>query len=346
MRERRHRLLLLLVSLGSCLALLAVAECGLRAAAPIHLTSIQSAYQYDDELGYRLAPGVQRLLLTDHLQEVHTNRLGTVNYQESFDGYGALAFALGDSFTQGTGLPADASYPLQLDLLLNRDERGLYQKRLGIVNLGLAAFGGRQSLISLERYAEQLGRPRYILYLGSDNDWDDDVLFESGYRHRHIVEGSPVYGRWVRPLLWLGRLELVKRGKLALAGLQRGRLVAAADRSQRSDTGRAVSVAEREWPVIEEMQRLGREWDATLIVSWANAPGSSYSWLRDKAAEAGIPFADWEPRVASVQQAMPELPFANPHSGGHWRSWANGEIARSFADAIRQHEASPPPAPR
>lgn len=339
MSARRRTALLALASLGSCLALLAVAECGLRVVAPIHLVGIQSAFQYDDELGYRLSPGVHTYRLTDHLEEVRTNALGTVNFQQDFAGYGRLAFALGDSFTQGTGLPADASYPFQLDLLLNRDEAGLYEKRIAVVNLGLAAFGGRQSLLSLQRYAKQLGRPDYVLYLGSDNDWHDDVLFESGYRHRHVVRGSPKWGIWVRPLLWLGELELVKRAKLAVAEVRRARLVAAAERDERPGGSEpAMSVAEREWPVIEEIDRLAREWDAKLIVSWANAPGPSYDWLRERAAAAGIPFADWEPRVASVRRAMPELPFGNPHSGGHWRSWANGEIARSFADAVRLRE--------
>lgn len=337
MGSRCQTLVLLLVSVSSCLVLIGFAEFGLRVVAPIHLAGIQSAYRYDEDLGYRLGPGLHLYRLTDHLEEVRTNRLGTVNFQESFDGYPEVAFALGDSFTQGTGLPADASYPFQLDLLWNRDELGFYAKKLAIVNLGLAAFGGQQSLVSLERFAKELGTPDYVLYLGSDNDWDDDVLFESGYRHRHIVYGSPRWGASVRPLLWLGELELVKRGKLAIAELRRLRLVAEAESRQGAgQPGTPISVAEREWPVIEEIHQRTQEWGSTLILSWANAPGPSYSWLRERAAQAGIAFADWEPRAASVQAAIPELPFANPHSGGHWRPWANAEIAQAYAAALRR----------
>lgn len=332
---------MLMLALVSCLAVLGVAECALRVAAPIYLSGIQATYRYDDQLGYRLAAGIHRFRLTDHLQEIRTNHLGTVNFQESFAGYPKMAFAVGDSFTQGTGLPADASYPFQLDLVWNTDEHGFYEKRLAIVNLGLAAFGGQQSLIALKRYGERLGRPAYILYLGSDNDWEDDVLFESGYRHRHIVPGSPVWGIWTRPILELSKLQLVKRVKIAIGLLRRGRLFSEAGTgTDRDEAAPSVSVAEREWPVIEEIHQLAQEWDATLIVSWANAPGPSYSWLRDKAKEAGIPFADWEPRVASVQAAIPELPFANAHSGGHWRTWANAEIARSFAAVLRRYEGA------
>lgn len=339
MNRLKQALLLLVLAAGSSLALIAVAEWGLRTLAPIHLAGMQNAYEYDEDLGYRVSPGTHIFRLTDHLQEIRTNRLGTVNFQESFEGYEELVFAAGDSFTQGTGLPADASYPFQLGLLLNRDESGLYERRLGIVNLGLAAFGGRQSLISLERYGNELGKPAYVLYLGSDNDWEDDVLFENGYRHRHIVRGSPKWGIWVKPLLWLGDLELVKRSKVALAELRLSRLVdAEANNEDKVEDERAASVAEREWPVIEEIHHLTQGWDATLILSWANAPGPSYSWLRERAAKEGIAFADWEARVASIQREIPQLPVANPHSGGHWRTWVNGQIAQSFSAEIRLHQ--------
>jgi hypothetical protein len=51
---------------------------------------------------------------TDHQQEIRTNLLGTVNFEEDFHRYRYRVFALGDFFTQGTGLPSDCSYPFQL----------------------------------------------------------------------------------------------------------------------------------------------------------------------------------------------------------------------------------------
>ncbi len=334
MSERRQRLFALAVPLAVVLSMLGLVEWGLRTFAPVHLTGIQDAYVYDPDLGYRLASGIHLFELTDHLEEVRTNALGTVNFQEQFGGYPALVFAVGDSYTQGTGLPADASYPFQLDLLLNLDERGFYRERYGVVNLGLAAFGAEQSILALRRYEKLLGRPAFVLYLGCDNDWDDDVLFKSGYRHRHLVAGSPRWGWRVRPLIWLGSFELVERGKLALAELRRDRLVSAADEATLSSGARAPSVAEREWPAIERIAALSSDWGAKLVISWANPGGDSYAWLRAKAAEQGIPFADWEPAVASVRERMPGLPFANRHSGGHWRTWSNAVIARSYARAM------------
>jgi hypothetical protein len=178
-----------------------------------------------------------------------------------------------------------------------------------------------------------LGRPGYILYLGCDNDWDDDVLFRGGYRHSHVVEGSPRWGPLVEPLLWLNGFELVKRAKLARGQIQRARLLAAAAQTPGGGGG-GPSVAERVWPVLERLDALSRDWDATLVLGWANPDTASYAWLRGKAAERRIPFADWVPAVDSVREKLPSLPFANQHSGGHWRPWANALIARSYARAM------------
>ena len=197
---------------------LGIAEYVLRSFAPLYLTAPQGTFQYHTELGYRLKPGIHLYQLTDHLEEVRTNTLGTVNYVENFAGYPALVYTIGDSYTQGMGSSADATYPFQLDLLLNLDADGHYQERYGVVSLGLAAFGPEQALLALERYAKQIGKPDFILYFGCDNDAEDDLLFQSGYRHRHIVDGSPAWGVWVGPALWLSEFELVKRLKSRWAG--------------------------------------------------------------------------------------------------------------------------------
>ena len=322
---------------------LALAECTLRVFAPMYTVGIQEAYQYDPDLGYRLKPSTHLYELTDHLEEIRTNALGTVNFAESFAAYPALVFAIGDSYTQGTGNPADAAYPFQLDLLLNQDADGLYRERYGVVNLGLAAFGPEQALLASERYAMLIGTPDFILYFGSDNDADDDILFRSGYRHRHIVAGSPTWGVLVGPALWLSDFQVMKRLKLGAGRLRRARVLPV-----RTSTGASTpSAAERVWPALERIAARSREWDALLVVGWAN-PGESYTWLRDKASAENIPFADWAPAVESVREKQAGLSYANSHSGGHWRSWTNVVIARSFARAMgvwSPEPAKPPRAP-
>jgi hypothetical protein len=353
MSERRTRLLTWTVPVVVLSVLLGLSECVLRQLAPMHLAGIQSAYEYDGDLGYRLKPSTHQYLLTDNLQEIRTGRLGNVGFEDDFSRYPNLIFTLGDSYTQGTGNSSDTAYPFQLDLLLNRNAKGFYEERFGVVNLGLAAFGTEQSLRAAKRYGELLGKPAYVLYFGCDNDYDDDVLFRSGYRHRHLVAGSPVWGRLVGPLLWLSDFELVKRAKLAVAELRLARLSKAAEGGAGAPAAAGPPVAEQVWPVVSQIVELARSWNATVVVSWANPYSSSYPWLQRKAAEEGLVFADWVPVVKSVQDRMPDLPYANPHSAGHWRPWTNRIIAESFAREMGLWPATPegigggaqPPAP-
>ncbi len=346
MSDRSTRVLAWAVPLSLMAVLLGIGECALRAFAPIHLAGIPSAYQYDEELGYRLKAGIHQFLLTDHLQEIRTGPLGNVGFADDFTRYPKLVFTLGDSYTQGTGNPSDTAYPFQLDMLLNQDERGFYSERFGIVNLGLAAFGTEQSLRAAKRFHEIVGKPAYVLYFGCDNDWDDDSMLRSGYRHRHLVSGSPRWGRLVEPLLWLTRFEVVKRAKFAIGQWRLDRHFAAEGGPIEERPGKLTGppVAERVWPVVSEILALAREWDATVVVSWANPDSESYAWLQRKAAEEGIRFADWVPVMKSARARMPGLDYTNHHSGGHWRPWTNRVIAETYARAMGVWPA-PDPAP-
>jgi len=316
------------------LGALCLAELALRLFAPLHLADEPTAYVYDAELGFRLRESHYSLRTTDFLQEIRTNRRGTANFQEDFSRFPSLVFAVGDSFTQGTGLPADAAYPFQLDLILNTDARGRYTPRYGVVNLGVAGYGGEQALILLRRTAQRLHPPAVILYLGCENDDADDLLFRSGYRHKHIVEGSPLWGGWVRPLQWLTNdLQIGVRAKVAIDVMRRGRIPGA---DVPAAGAPAPAAARSGADVRERLAAFAREHNARLVVSWANDT-ESYGLLQKWAAQRGIPFADWRARVVSVQAAMPALTANNPHSGGHHRAWVNRLIAEEFA---RQMQAA------
>lgn len=271
--------------------------------------------------------------VTDFQEEVRVNGLGTANFHEQFDAYETIVFAVGDSFTQGTGLPSDMSYPAQLDMILNRDEQGFYRQKYGVVNLGLAAFGGEQSLIALRRWSSLVRKPAYILYLGSGNDYEDDILFRSGYRHRHIVEGSPSWGALVKPMQWLtDDLQIGIRLKLLIGQIRRSSQFSASNHNVGGGE-QTTSVAELERPAFENLAAFARENDAKLVVGWAGS-GPSYDWLKKWAAENTIAFADWEPKMKSVTDRIPALPTENQHSGGHYRGWVNRIIAEEYARQI------------
>ena len=330
------------------------AELLLRTFMPVRLAGYQRAYQYDADLGYRLRSNMYYLRTTDFQAELRTNGIGSINFQESFDNYETLVFTLGDSFTQGTGLRPDAAYPFQLDLFLNADSDG-YDPRFGIVNLGLAAFGMEQSMVALERFRKDVGTPRYVLFLGSKNDYDDGQLFLSGYRHGHIVEGSPTFGAWVAPLQWLTLdFEIGKRVKIGAGKLRRmaslPRKMKAAEAAIEDGTATRTrqiqpvkdNVAKLEAKRFERLLQMSRDMDAELIVSWTGWDGTqsdAYSWLRSWAEERGIRFADWQPRAMSMKEAIPSLRFNNPHSAGHYQTWVNRLIADTYGEQILAAEA-------
>jgi hypothetical protein len=310
---------------------LLVVEIALRLFRPTYSVAIPWSYEYDTELAFRLKPGVHLFRTTDFQQEARTNRLGTANFQEGFDDYPQLVFTVGDSYTQGLGVPADASYPFQLDLFLNRDARGFYAKRFGVVNLGVSGYGGDENLITLRRYVSLLRRPpSYILYLGCDNDMGDDVLFRRGLRHKQFLEGSPYLGRLAVPARWLTEeLQIGFKAKRFVLERNREKAREEAARAAWKD-GREMSAAEFEASVLERLNAYAKEQGATLVVSWSDAR-ASYQWLKGWAAQNGVAFADWAPRAASVTSAIPSLPLDNNHSGGHHRTWTNRVIAEEFA---------------
>lgn len=306
-------------------------EIFLRIFNPLYFSQPIDAYQYDKDLGYRLRPGLHIFNLTDYQQEFRIAKSGALSFQEDISDYAFIIFTLGDSFTQGLGVPNDASYPFQLDLLLNFDHKGIYKKKYGVVNLALGPYGGEQYLLALKLFAEKIKRPNIVLYLGCDNDYNDDVLFKMGIRHKNMVINSPYYGWLYYPMKWIFiDTEIGKRMKYIF---QEGFLRAKAAKIQAQESHGQRSVAELERDVIERIVATAKLYDSKVILSWYNAD-DSYYWLKSWAAQNHLAFADWEPSAKSVTAAMPSLSRGNPHSAGHYRTWVNGVIAREFARQI------------
>lgn len=336
------------IALIVVLSLIAV-ELILKIFAPLHFTGHIGAYKYDEELGAILKPDIHLLRTTDHQQEIITNKYGTVNFQDSFKGFEELVFAVGDSYTQGTGLASDASYPFQLDLILNTRD-GKYGEKYAVVNLGLAAFGGKQVILTLYRYIEILGKPTYIIYLASPNDYTDDILFEKGYRHKHFVDGSPYWGRFLTPLQWVtNKSEIGKRLKFYISRLRRISYFKdfmaketgiennkGGKASQENPANKDYNPAQLLEPVLNELLAISKDSNAKLVISWSGlGKDTSYKWLKRWAKDNNVSFADWYPDLESLREKIPRLSIYNPHSGRHYRTYVNGIIARAFARRIR-----------
>ncbi len=311
------------------LIILFVCELFLKVFFPLHLTGgYIGNYKYDLELGYVIKGGYTTKI-SDYKQEIYVNKIGTVNFQDDFVGYKHLIFTLGDSYTQGTGLPIDGSYPAQLDLMLNLQNSD-YKKLYGVVNLGLAAFGGSQSVLTYLRYKQKIGEPKYILYLGCDNDFYDDLLFSTGEKHRNLVDQSPYYGLLQKPLAYfLTQVEIGKRLNYVRRVLYRKNLVEKPESDQ---------FLKSQLPHLEKIIKSSQKAGTILLVSWADSPkdSESYNNLKIWALQNKIIFVDWYPMVESVSKNLPALPIENDHSGGHYRVWVNTLIAKAMYDKITE----------
>jgi hypothetical protein len=324
-----------LLSLAGLLLGLTVAELLLRGLAPVHFADNFATYCYDPETAYRLKSSLELREITDYQQEYFTNRLGTLNYQENFRDYRILIFALGDSFTQGVGVPGDAGYPFQLDLLLNLKGNG-YRPDYAVVNLGVAGYGGEQSLRRLKEYRKMIGNPRYLLFLGNETDYADDQEFRSGKLHRKLVAGNSNFHPWaLRLRQWFNfESEAGKRINLLRRSLNQSR-----NPGGPPSQDPPVSYAELQEPFWRKLGEAAEEMNATLIIGWVPVlwslePDKDYGWLKQFAAQNHLAFADWLPEVRSVMRSLPKLPAVNHHSAGHYRTWVNGAIARAYAKHI------------
>jgi lysophospholipase L1-like esterase len=325
----------------------------LRLLFPLYYPDDYRIYRYDPAAGYQLKSSLHSFRTTDYQAEIITNRYGTVNFQPNFKGYKSLVFALGDSFTQGIGVPADASFPFQLDLLLNvRDDR--YHMDYGVVNLGVAGYGPQQEIVRLKEYAQKIGIPRYVLLLVCDNDVGDDRDFAAGAIHNKLVEGNPRFNPLlVRSWLWLKfDTEIGKR--LAFMAKIRRRRQNEAPRlkanPQKANPQKTAPQNNAEMLVgdYQALMNYCQRTNATLILSWMPAYLSDqmspeYRWLRDYCRRQHIAFADWFPVFQSIRKQIPNPPFANHHSAGHCRTWVYGLVARSFAQQIRLHSVAAGP---
>ena len=322
----RPKIFCLIAFLVSLFGVLICVEVFLQFFLPVRFCDAMETFRHDPELGVSFVPSVHVLQTTDYQQEVKINQLGTVNFQEDFTRYKSLVFAVGDSFTQGVGLPADASYPAQLDLVLNiRD--GSYEALFGVVNLGMGGYGGMQNILQLKKYTQRLGRPDFILYLGCQNDPQDDEMFRRGERHRAIFSNTPGMNAFWKIRLWITRrTEIGKRARLAW-----GRFRGAGSMAMVPDS--AGSAFSSQIENLREAARCAYESNSILVVSWAS-DDADYRAMKKWAKEQSIEFADWAPAVRSLLQSNPNLPLDNPHSGGHYRTWINTIIAKTFAKII------------
>ena len=295
---------------------------------PIHFTGPSRAYKYDEILGVRVKENLNLVEVTDVRQEYITNKIGTFNFENTFDIYDKIIFTAGDSFTQGTGVTPTSSYPFNLFLNLNSNEKS--NLKYGVLNLGLAAYGFDQSFLAIKRYNEII-KPDIVIFLGVENDNTDDELFNSGYRHNHLVDGSPRFfgfGGIVGSLA--NKFEILKRLKLIYS-----------KQNRKKTLKNYENVKENKILNFQKYLELKKFTDLNeikLYISWYQChtlnEKKNYNDLMNWSKNNNIEFIDWCSDFIKILKINPNIPIANNHSSGHHRPWVYYLMAKNFANKI------------
>ncbi len=154
---------------AAALLSLALAEVAVRWLLPQQLEPHpRGLYRADPELGHVLAPHVDGVSRSPEWEvPVRTNALGLRDIELGPKAPGEWRLlVLGDSFTFGAGVRAEATWPR----LLERELRAAGYSRLRVVNAGVPAYGVLQEALLFERLAPQVEPDAVLLgfFLGND----------------------------------------------------------------------------------------------------------------------------------------------------------------------------------
>ena len=321
--------------LFSCLIILFITisiEVLLRTFFPLNQSGNISNYKYDKDLGIKLKEELNDIKITDHRQEVFTNKYGTLNYEDNFSKYDKLIFTIGDSNTQGVGVPFDSSYPFILYTELN----SLDNDNWGVINLALASYGTKQALLIYELSVEKFKKPDFVTYLADKNDYMSDNYFERGDKHKHLVHGSPRFFGLAKYLgIVSNEIEIMKRTKYLI-----NKKNIDTNYHKKEKNFKKLYTENYSKKIININNKLKKE-GITFIYSWNDIEKdknkickTEYNFVKKWASDNKVKFADWCPTFLKITQLNNDIPVLNEHSASHARSWINRIISNSFREEI------------
>ncbi|MBD1144021.1 SGNH/GDSL hydrolase family protein [Pelagibacterales bacterium SAG-MED33] len=313
-----------------------LAEISLRVFYPLNLTGDISNYEYDENLGIKLKDNLNSVYITDHRQEVITNKKGTLNYESEFSNYDNLIITIGDSNTQGVGVPFDSSYPFVLYTQLNSEDKESW----GVVNMALAAYGTKQAILVYKIKYKIFMKPKFVTYLADKNDYMGDLFFDKGYKHMHLVKNSPRFFGYAEILGYVSqKIELIKRIKYILSETKLSQ-----NYNKVEENFEKVFLNNYAKKLLEFNNYL-RNNQISFIFAWNsldenknNVCSSEYNFVKNWAKQNNIIFADWCPNFKKIANLSNAIPVINDHSSSHARPWINRIIAQSFRDKILNHK--------
>ncbi len=178
----------------------------------VGLETLQGAYEReqmrmpDPYTGNTFKPDYE--IFIDYPEYKHWERTVDLGYGVGFvdDGINGsvYAVAIGDSFTEGVGVPLEEKWVEVLERNMGRD----------VVNMGVISFSATQAVRQFDKFGAGLGT-EVVIYQFNPTDFSEDVTF-----HQWIEAGSPGYYRefgvgqnmllgprkWANENLWSYRL--------------------------------------------------------------------------------------------------------------------------------------------
>ena len=188
-RQRRIRpwVTNLTVVLVATIVALLLGEAGLRIRSAGE-TSLEGLFRGDSELGVALTPGYEGGEKTSEFEyNVRINSLGIRDNPvlPKVPGVHRI-LVLGDSFTFGSGVPLEFSYPKLMEHYLNAADDG---RRFEVINAGAPGYGPFHESYMLERLMEPVTPDVVVLGFFVGNDFTDNYRRPSPEESRKTLRG-------------------------------------------------------------------------------------------------------------------------------------------------------------
>lgn len=234
-----------------------------------------SIYEFDHELGYRLAPGNHLFFAMNNKYSVFIDEQGVLDRDDSKQGDIVL---LGDGVIAGLELAPENRLATQLS------------RRTGhsVVNLSVPGYGTVQQWLTLRRFIELNSAPKHVFILYNlTNDYYDNIPEWEGKRIPGIVQGTNGMWEIKKP-----QLPSIVGQKLRVF-IWKIRLYSLYSQLIRDEVGAQILPIQQKWLYLKsppEAAKLGDEATfhaAAEIYKLSNEHGFTVTWLiwRDLALE-------------------------------------------------------------
>lgn len=267
--------------------------------------------------------------------------------------------AVGDSYTMGLGVPADATWSQQLERLLSENDG---RESVSVVNAGVPGYGAHQMRMMAEELLPDV-QPHVVvfgLYVQSFSRVDNPYLLHGGTLIRaraisrvHVTPKgllySPLYRPWMRGIdLWFNRHYETGAHLLTLAHKAYGAVRGTVDDDRRDTRPQMTPANARVWlrPVLEELDKANASVaqagvDFLVLLINPQEPDASFHHRQDILNAAvtafcdslGIPVVDPLPDLRAKAGGRPL--FRTP-SDQHWTTGAHSVAAQRLLPLLER----------